>query len=115
MKRLLLLSTVFSLATCIGLAISCASLRKADGSLNVPLILSDAQWGIAEACSQQWLPADACAFAGDALNTAQAIAAKNLPGAEKAVRQSLVDAEAKLPATSRLRPYLDAIIVLLPA
>jgi hypothetical protein len=30
-----------------------------------------------------------------------------------AARQALIDAEAKIPADSRLKPYLDAIIVLL--
>ncbi len=107
MRYLILLALVGSLG--------CATLRQSNGSLNIPLILSDAQWGVSAACSQLWLTPDACTFATDALNVAQSIAVRNLTGGEKAVRQSLVDTEAKLPSDSRVRPYLDAVIALLPA
>lgn len=93
---------------------ACATLHRTDGSLNVPVILSDAQWGLVEACSVEWLPADACTFGLDILTAAEDIAASNLKGSEVAVRQLLVDAETKLPPPSRLRPYLDAVIALLP-
>lgn len=93
---------------------ACATLRHADGSLNVSVILSDAQWGIVEACSVEWLPADACTFGLDVVTAAEDIAASNLKGTAVAVRQLLVDSEAKLAPGSRLRPYLDAVIALLP-
>jgi hypothetical protein len=96
-------------------ASACASLRNADGSINVAVILSDARWGLSAACDQQWVPADACTIGLDAFATADAVVAKNLPRTASAVRQVLIDVEAKLPATSRLRPYLDGAILLLPA
>lgn len=91
----------------------CASLRHADGTVNVPVVLADAQWGLAEACSVEWVPAVECTFGIDALTAAQAIAANDRPGFRAAVKQSLVDAEARLSADSRLRPYLDVAIALL--
>ena len=104
---------VWIVTLCLALS-SCASLNRPDGSLNVPLLLTDMQFSIAEACSVQWLPADACTLGTDILTTAQAVAAKDPGAAAMAVRQSLVDAEATLPAASRLRPYLDVVIALLP-
>ena len=94
---------------------SCASLHTPSGSLNVPLLLTDMQFSIAEACSVQWLAPDVCVLGMDVMTTAQAVAAKNPSAAAVAVRKSLVDAEARLSADSRLRPYLDVLIALLPA
>lgn len=93
----------------------CASLRYADGTLNVPMIISDARWGVLEACTVQWLQPDVCTITLDALTTADAVAAKNLPNTGAAVRQVLIDIVAKLSPTSRARPYLTAIIVILAA
>ena len=86
-----------------------------NGTVNVPLLISDMQFSISAACSQLWLPPDACTFGTDALNIANAIAVRDPVSGGKAVRKSLVDSEAKLPADSRLRPYLDVLIALLPA
>jgi hypothetical protein len=94
-------------------AVGCASLRNADGTLNVVQILDDGSWGLAAGCSQQWVPADACVFGQDAIAIARGAALRNRQTAVLAARQALVDAEGKIPADSRLRPYLDAIIVLL--
>lgn len=105
----------FAALSMVMLLSACATLRHADGTLNVPILLADAQWGLTEACSVEWVALDACTFGMDVLTAAQDIAASNLRGTEAAVRQSLVDAEAKLAPDSRLRPYLDAVIVLLPA
>ncbi len=93
---------------------ACATLHRTDGSLNVPLLLTDMQFSVTEACSVEWLAPDVCVLGTDILTAAQAIAAKNTNAAGVAVRQSLVDAEVRLPATSRLRPYLDVVIALLP-
>ena len=106
MKTLLLMLALISA--------SCATLHNPNGSLNVPVLLTDMQFSIAEACSVQWLPPDACVLGMDILTTAQAVAAKNPGAAAVDVRKSLVDAEATLPAASRLRPYLDVVIALLP-
>jgi hypothetical protein len=105
MKRLIVLLAA--------LAVGCASLRQANGNLNVIQLITDAQWGLYSACVAQWVPPDGCTFGSDALTLAATIAAKNQPGAQAAVRQSLLDAEAKLPADSRVRPYLDWLIVAL--
>ena len=94
---------------------ACATLRYADGSLNVPVLITDMQFSVTEACSVEWLPPEVCVLGLDILTTAQAVAAKNTAAAGVAARQSLVDAEGPLPADSRLRPYLDVLIALLPA
>lgn len=94
------------------LCASCATLRHADGTLDVPAIIEDGRFGLLEACSVEWVPADACTFGLDAFSIAQA---SNLQDGEVAARRSLVDAESKLASDSRLRPYLDVVIVLLPA
>jgi hypothetical protein len=106
MKRILLVGLCLSF-------VGCASLRQADGTLNVVQILDDGSWGLSAACSQLWVPADACVFGQDAIAVARDAAMKNRPMAVLAARQALLDAEAKLPASSRLRPYLDALVALL--
>ncbi len=108
MKRLLATTLVVSCVT-----LGCASARQANGNLNLVTLLTNAQWGLLAACAQQWVPPEGCLFGQDALTMAIAIAAKNAPGAQVAVRQSLMDAEQKLPADSRVRPYLDWVIVAL--
>jgi hypothetical protein len=105
-KRLIPLALVFALS-------GCASLRNADGTINVVRILDDGSWGLSAACWQQWVPADACLFGQDAIAIARGAALRNRETAVLAARQALIDAEAKIPADSRLKPYLDAIIVLL--
>jgi hypothetical protein len=102
---------LFVIVLCSG----CASLHNPNGSINVSQVLNDARWGVMEACDVQWLTATDCTFAVDAFTLADGIVAQNLIGSAVAVRQLLMDAEAKLPAASRLRPYLDAVIALLPA
>lgn len=102
-----------ALAGVLLLSLGCASLRQANGSLNIVGLITDAQWGLLAACAQQWVPPDGCTFGTDALTTASAIAAKNAPGTQAAVRQSLLDAEAKLPPESRVRPYLNWLLVAL--
>lgn len=106
MKRYVLLVLVLACA-------ACATLRRPDGSLDVAKILNDARWGVLAACSQQWLSPTDCLLTEDALTTADGIVAKNLPMVGVAVRQLLIDVERPLPPTSRVRPYLDAIVVLL--
>lgn len=102
-----------ALAAVLLTSLGCASLRNADGTLNVVQILDDASWGLAAGCSQQWVPADACVFGQDAFALARGAALRNRQTAVLAARQALLDAEAKLPANSRLRPYLDSAIALL--
>lgn len=105
----LLLATL-ALLLCLG----CASLpHTPDGSLNVPILLTWAQDGLNVGCSDTWVPADACKFGTDALNTAQAIAAKNPPDIRAAVKQSLIDSLAKVPATSRVRVYIQWVVDIL--
>lgn len=93
---------------------SCASLRNPNGSVNYPLLIADMQFSVTEACSVEWLPPTVCVLGMDILISAQAAAAGNTHDAGVAARKSIVDAEAQLPATSRLRPYLDVLIALLP-
>ena len=104
MKRLLLIVVLCS---------ACASLPA--NKVNLSAILNDARWGILAACEATWLNAEQCTFADDVLSLADGIAAQNLKGSEVAVRSLIVQWETKLQADSRLRPYLDALIALLPS
>lgn len=100
----------------LGLVVSaCATLRNADGSINVHQVISDARFGLESACDQLWVPADACRIGLNAFTTADAIVSKNLPESARSVRLILVEVEAKLSADNRLRPYLDGAILLLPS
>jgi hypothetical protein len=94
---------------------ACASLHHPNGSLNYPLLITDMQFSVTEACSVEYLPPTLCVLGMDILIGAQAAASGNTHAAGVAARQSLVDAEAHLPPDSRLRPYLDVLIALLPA
>lgn len=106
---------VVLLAAALLSGISCASLRRPNGSFNYPLLLTDMQYSLTEACSVEWLPPTVCVLGIDILTEAEALAAGNTHSAGVAARQSLVDAEAQLSAGSRLRPYLDVLIALLPS
>ncbi len=82
-------------------------------SAAVLVILSDAQWGISAAHDQQWLTdaeytyvEEGLAGAVDAVNAAPS----GYAAVAKAVLTSL---EAALPTDSRLRPYVDAAVILL--
>ncbi len=98
-----------ALVGCLG----CASLKNPNGSINVAQILNDGRWGVMAACDAQYLqPAD-CTLAEDSLTLADGIVAQNLGNVASAVRQLLVTVDARLAPASRLRFYLDAIIVLL--
>lgn len=108
MKQLALIALFFTVA--------CASMPPTKNGLTpvqVRQILVDAQWGVSEACTQQWLAAPVCGLASDAILTAVAITDKNTAGVQVAVKQSLVDTLAVLPIESRAAPFLNAIIRLL--
>lgn len=94
---------------------ACATLPPATGSLNVAQILNDARWGVMAACDAPYLSPDDCTLTEEALTVADGIVAQNLSRVGPSVRQLLVTVEARLPADSRVRPYLDAIITLLQA
>lgn len=89
---------------------ACATLRTSSGSVNWPVILTDAQFGIQAACSQNWLTSADCSIASDAITTTQAVIAKNPSNVKSAVHQTLTDVEATLPTTSKVRDYLDWVI-----
>ncbi len=103
MKRLMPLALVLSITWGCGLG----------GSSKVAQILNDARWGLMAGCASTWVPPDACTIGFDALTLADGIVASHPGNTGPAVRQLLVDVEARLPVDSRLRPYLDAIIILL--
>lgn len=97
----------------IGLYVTaCATLRTSSGSVNWPVILTDAQFGISAACSQNWLDASDCSIATDAITTTQAVIAKEPTNIKASVHKTLVDVETKLSADSKVRAYLDWVIAL---
>jgi hypothetical protein len=100
---------IFLLLTSTG----CATLQTKP--IDLQALLNDFQWSISAACSQEYLPVDVCTFGTDALLLARGFITKDIHASEVAVRQSLIDSELKLPSDSRLRPYLDVLIAILPS
>jgi len=108
------------LSLCLVLLVSlsaCATLHDryhfADGRWNVTQIVSDAGFGLQEGCQVGWVPADVCTLGNDTLAILNGFAAQQVP--VPAIRQALVDIEAKWPADSKLRAYFDWILLLLPS
>src|SRR5437660_12873087 len=82
----------------------------------LPQILVAIKDSLNEAHSQEWLNETEYTFATDAISTAQAFALSNMNKEDKktAVVKDLVDAEAKIPSDSKIRPYFDWAIKLIP-
>ena len=106
MKRFFLTLSLLSIVSCSSIQIKPLSLEA---------LLNDFQWSISAACSQEYLTVDVCKFGEDALLLARGVITKDVHASEVAVRQSLLDSEAKLPVDSKLRPYLNVLIALLPS
>lgn len=105
--------TVLGLVLASSLALGgCATLFHG-GKINTPQLLSDVRWGLMEACSVEWVPADACKLGLDTLTVADGVAAHNPSQAGAAVKRLISDVMDKLPADSRLRPYLAVIVLVL--
>jgi hypothetical protein len=79
--------------------------RNPDGSLNVPVLLTYAQYGIDADCQlgSGGLATDVCTFGTDILTLAKSKDPKD-------VKKVLVDAETKQP---KIAPYIDWLIALL--
>lgn len=94
--------------------VNCATLRNANGSVNWPLILTDAQFGLNEVCSQQWLNAKECTIGTDIITGTQAVVAKNPTDIKGAVHKGFVDGEAQFNVTpdSKLDQVLRWVIAL---
>lgn len=96
MKKLIAtLAIVLSLSACTFLA----TFKNPDGSINVQVLLQDAQYGIDADCALGINP-DVCIFGTDAINLA-----KDKSPAE--VKQILTDAEVKFPV---IAPYVQFVI-----
>ena len=105
MKRLLLV---------VVLACSACHLSQPLTKAQVQTILVDAGYGVEVGCVAQWLDTPTCALAHRILDDAQlavSIAATN--GWQTAAKAVLTDEESRLSADSKLRPYIDAAIILL--
>ena len=94
-------------------AVSCASLKTADGTLNIPELLRYADYGIAADCAlgSSTLAADICTFGTDGIATARAAYDRNPATGAAAVKQTLVDLEARHP---KVKPYTHWLVELLP-
>ncbi len=97
------------------LCFGCASLQHKTPAERAQIVLTDAEWGISAACSQEWLTPDVCTFGLDALRGARAAVSKDPMLAVAVATQTINDLEAKLSATSRLRIYLEAAKLALAA
>jgi hypothetical protein len=76
-------------------------------------LIADALYGVDYACYSQWLNGTACTITYHILNDATAAVAGLSGGWQVAAKNVLVREEQQLPADSRIRPYLDAVISVL--
>jgi hypothetical protein len=97
----------------ISLTIGCATLKNSNGTINVAVLLTDAQFSITAACYEQWLSPDICNLATDAITLSQSIVAKDPTTTRPAIKKILQDTLNKLPSNNRLAPYLNWLIVIL--
>ena len=91
------------------LSCACASLKTADGKLNVPVLLQDAGYGIELDCAigTDALAQNVCTFGRDGLAAAQAAYAKDPASGQAAVKQVLIDL---VGAEPQLGAYLTYVI-----
>lgn len=64
--------------------------------INWATLIADAQFGVTEACSQNWIPANACTLITDALTAASAAIAKDPSMAQAIINKIITDIEAIL-------------------
>jgi hypothetical protein len=76
-------------------------------------LIADALYGVDYACYSEWLDGPACTIVRHILDDATT-AVEHLQGGWQAVAKAvLIREETPLPADSRIRPYLDALISVL--
>ena len=103
----------FALIVFVALAASCR-LQHPITQAEVLTILSDARAGISVGCDAEWLDAAACTQVYRVFDDAAAAVQASASGGWAAVAKAvIVTEEARLPADSKLRPYLDAVTILL--
>ncbi len=73
----------------------------------------DARYGVDVGCYAEWLNPPTCLLAYRVLDDANAAALNAPNGWQAAAKAVLVREESLLPADSKIRPYLDALIPLL--
>ena len=88
---------------------SCATLRTASGSLNWPVLVLDAQWGIVAACDSELFPKDECDIIKNSFDALLSALSNDMTKAAGYVSSALKVLEARIPAT---KPYLDWLIAL---
>lgn len=89
---------------------ACASWPTLTPQQKTLRILDDAGWGIAAACSEEWLSANQCIIAEDILTAARAAAGNNPQAALPAAQRVIADFDMKLPADSRLHAFFQYIL-----
>lgn len=80
--------------------IGCASLPTV--KFNWATLIADAQFGVTEACSQNWIPVNACTLITDALTAASAAIAKDPSMAQAIISKIITDIEAILQNRSNI-------------
>lgn len=98
---------LFGLLAVVALSAACSQNQ-------VAAVLTDARWGLAAGCSQEWVPAADCLIVDTGLAVAIDVATKAPSSTIKAdVIKVLKATDAKLPADSRAKPYFDYVLVFL--
>ncbi len=111
MKQFLL--TLFVITTFSGCALVTKIKSQPTTSQQVLTVLSDAQWGISAAHDQQWLTDAEYVYVEEGVTGAVDAVLAAPSGYAAVAKAVLVDVERDLPADSRLRPYIDAAVILL--
>ncbi len=98
--------TLLALALVVTSACATFPPKNSDGTVNIPVLLDYAQYGIDADCKfgAGALAADICTFGTDTITLAKSNDAKD-------VRPLLVAAEAKVP---KIKPYIDFVLQYLP-
>ena len=98
---------------CLPLLFACCHLSHPLTQAQVLTIISDAGYGVAVGCDAGWLEPPVCAIAQRTLGDATLAVEQASNGWQAAAKAVLVSEESHLSPTSKIRPYLDAVIALL--
>ncbi len=99
-------------ASLLSTAVAC-HLPKQLTQNQVLTIIADSLYGVDLACYSEWLDASACVVVYRILNDTTALVIGLQGGWQSAAKAVIVKEESFLPADSRIRPYLDAVISVL--
>jgi hypothetical protein len=107
----MLMKKLFAMLALVGVVSTVACVKT-----DLKNILIDFQWGLKEACSQNWIPTSDCQIADNAFDISIDIVNKDAVGKIKQdVESELQGVIAKLPEGSGVTPFLAGALAFLTA